>query len=148
MRMSVGLGEVDLGIALDQRRQRDGGEVVGAHVLERALGRAPDRRANRVHDDGVGHRSVSFFNHGAAKATTVGRRDAPHPRAVSRPRRPVDLPDRYRPGDVEFAGAALTVVALVGANLVARRPAAQPSERPPSAAWAATRSANPSKSRA
>ena len=54
----------------------------------------------------------------------------------------------YRPGDVEFAGAALTVVALVGANLVARRPAAQLSERPPRAAWAATRSANPLKSRA
>ena len=55
----------------------------------------------------------------------------------------------YAPGAAEFAGAALTVAALVGANLVARRPVrAQLSERPPSAAWAATRSAKPLKSRA
>ena len=54
----------------------------------------------------------------------------------------------YRPGAVEFAGAALTVAALVGANLVARRPPGQLRARPSSAAWAATRSANPLKSRA
>ena len=54
----------------------------------------------------------------------------------------------YRPGAAEFAGAALTVAALVGANLVARRPPGQLSARPSSAAWAATRSANPLKSRA
>ena len=51
----------------------------------------------------------------------------------------------YRPGGVELAGAALTVAALVGANLAGR---AQASARPSSAAWAATRSANPAKSRA
>jgi drug/metabolite transporter (DMT)-like permease len=50
----------------------------------------------------------------------------------------------YRPGAVEFAGAALTVAALVGANLVARRPRVQLSERPSSAGWAA----NAAKSRA
>ena len=55
----------------------------------------------------------------------------------------------YSPGAAEFAGAALTVGALVGANLVARRPPrAQLRERPSSAAWAATRSAKPLKSRA
>ena len=42
----------------------------------------------------------------------------------------------YRPGAVEFAGAALTVAALVGANLVARRPLAA---RRHAAALAATR---------
>ena len=40
----------------------------------------------------------------------------------------------------------LTVAALAGANLVARRP--QASARPARAAWAATRSLNPLKSRA
>jgi drug/metabolite transporter (DMT)-like permease len=60
----------------------------------------------------------------------------------------IAIGEGYRPGAVEFAGAALTVGALVGANLVARRPAAQLSARPSSAAWAATRSANPWKSRA
>jgi drug/metabolite transporter (DMT)-like permease len=54
----------------------------------------------------------------------------------------------YRPGAAELAGAAVTIGALVAANLVARRPAAQASERPSSAAWAAMRSANPLKSRA
>ena len=54
----------------------------------------------------------------------------------------------YRPGAVEFGGAALTVAALVGANLAGRRTAAQASARPSSAAWAATRSANAVKSRA
>jgi drug/metabolite transporter (DMT)-like permease len=54
----------------------------------------------------------------------------------------------YRPGAAEIGGAALTVAALVAANLVARRPAAQASARPSRAAWAATRSANPLKSRA
>ena len=51
----------------------------------------------------------------------------------------------YRPGGAEIAGAAITVTALVGANLVGRR---QLSTRPSRAAWAATRSANPAKSRA
>jgi drug/metabolite transporter (DMT)-like permease len=60
----------------------------------------------------------------------------------------IAIAEGYRPGAAEFAGAALTVGALVGANLVARRPAAQLSVRPSSAAWAATRSANPWKSRA
>jgi drug/metabolite transporter (DMT)-like permease len=50
----------------------------------------------------------------------------------------------YHPEPVELAGAALTVAALIGANLSAR----QDSRRPVSAAWAETRSANPAKSRA
>jgi len=50
----------------------------------------------------------------------------------------------YHPEPVELAGAALTVAALVGANLTAR----QDMVRPVSAAWAPTRSANPAKSRA
>jgi len=54
----------------------------------------------------------------------------------------------YRPGGAELGGAAVTVAALVGANLAGRRAAAQASARPSSAAWAATRSANPAKSRA
>jgi drug/metabolite transporter (DMT)-like permease len=54
----------------------------------------------------------------------------------------------YRPGGAELGGAALTIAALVAANLVGRRPAAQASDRPSSAAWAATRAANALKSRA
>jgi drug/metabolite transporter (DMT)-like permease len=50
----------------------------------------------------------------------------------------------YHPEVVELAGAALTVGALVGANLTSR----QDRVRPVSAAWAPTRSANPAKSRA
>jgi drug/metabolite transporter (DMT)-like permease len=50
----------------------------------------------------------------------------------------------YHPEVVELGGAALTVAALVGANLSAR----QDRVRPVSAAWAPTRSANPAKSRA
>src|SRR5215213_11336989 len=42
----------------------------------------------------------------------------------------------YRPGGAEIGGAAVTVAALAGANLVARRPAAaHASARPLSAAW-------------
>jgi drug/metabolite transporter (DMT)-like permease len=51
----------------------------------------------------------------------------------------------YRPAGMELAGAALTVAALVGANLTSRR---QDTARPASAAWAETRSANAAKSRA
>jgi drug/metabolite transporter (DMT)-like permease len=50
----------------------------------------------------------------------------------------------YRPAPLEYAGMALTVAALVGANLSGR----QASARPTRAAWAATRSANVAKSRA
>ena len=50
----------------------------------------------------------------------------------------------YHPEGLELAGAALTVAALVGANLTSR----QDNRRPVSAAWAATRSAKPAKSRA
>ena len=50
----------------------------------------------------------------------------------------------YHPEVVELGGAALTVAALVGANLTSR----QDRVRPVSAAWAPTRSANPAKSRA
>jgi drug/metabolite transporter (DMT)-like permease len=51
----------------------------------------------------------------------------------------------YHPEGLELAGAAITVAALVGANLVSR---GQASRRPVRAAWAATRSAKPAKSRA
>jgi drug/metabolite transporter (DMT)-like permease len=50
----------------------------------------------------------------------------------------------YNPDAAELGGAALTVTALVGANLAAR----QETRRPVSAAWAPTRSAKPAKSRA
>jgi drug/metabolite transporter (DMT)-like permease len=50
----------------------------------------------------------------------------------------------YHPEAAELGGAAVTVAALVGANLAAR----QASMRPVRAAWAPTRSANPAKSRA
>ena len=51
----------------------------------------------------------------------------------------------YHPDGMELLGAAVTVAALVGANLTSRR---QDTTRPESAAWAETRSANPAKSRA
>jgi len=51
----------------------------------------------------------------------------------------------YHPDAAELGGAALTVAALIGANLAARR---QETRRPVKAAWAPTRSANPAKSRA
>jgi len=51
----------------------------------------------------------------------------------------------YTPDGGELAGAALTVLALIGANLAARR---QDTRRPVKAAWAPTRSAKPAKSRA
>jgi drug/metabolite transporter (DMT)-like permease len=51
----------------------------------------------------------------------------------------------YQPDAAELGGAALTVAALIGANLAARR---QDSARPVKAAWAPTRSAKPAKSRA
>jgi drug/metabolite transporter (DMT)-like permease len=50
----------------------------------------------------------------------------------------------YHPDAAELGGAALTVAALIGANLASR----QDSRRPVSAAWAPTRSAKPAKSRA
>ena len=50
----------------------------------------------------------------------------------------------YHPDVAELGGAALTVAALIGANLARR----QESRRPVSAAWATTRSAKPAKSRA
>jgi drug/metabolite transporter (DMT)-like permease len=52
-----------------------------------------------------------------------------------------------RPPTLVYAGMAVTVAALAGANLSGRR-AAQATVRPTRAAWAATRSANPAKSRA
>jgi drug/metabolite transporter (DMT)-like permease len=51
----------------------------------------------------------------------------------------------YDPAGGELAGAAVTVAALIGANLTARR---QETRRPVRPAWAPTRSANPAKSRA
>ena len=59
-----GLPEVDLRVALDERAERHGGEVVGPHVLQRALRGAADRRAHRVDDDGVGHGSISLVSTG------------------------------------------------------------------------------------
>jgi drug/metabolite transporter (DMT)-like permease len=50
----------------------------------------------------------------------------------------------YHPDAAELGGAAITVAALIGANLAAR----QETARPVRAAWATTRSANPAKSRA
>ncbi len=50
----------------------------------------------------------------------------------------------YRPDGAELAGAGLTIAALIGANLSNRQAIRRPSMR----AWAATRSANPAKSRA
>jgi drug/metabolite transporter (DMT)-like permease len=50
----------------------------------------------------------------------------------------------YHADAAELGGAALTVAALIGANLAAR----QDTRRPVSAAWAPTRSAKPAKSRA
>ena len=50
----------------------------------------------------------------------------------------------YHPEAAELGGAAIAVAALIGANLASRR---QETRRPVSAAWAATRSANPAKSR-
>jgi drug/metabolite transporter (DMT)-like permease len=50
----------------------------------------------------------------------------------------------YHPDGAELGGAAITVAALIGANLAAR----QETARPVRAAWATTRSANAAKSRA
>jgi drug/metabolite transporter (DMT)-like permease len=50
----------------------------------------------------------------------------------------------YQPDAAELGGAAVTVAALIGANLAAR----QATRRPVRAAWAPTRSAKPAKSRA
>jgi hypothetical protein len=64
----VGLAEVDLGVAFHQGAQRDGGEVVGPHVLERALGGAANGRPHGVDDDGFGHRVsllVSLWRRGS-----------------------------------------------------------------------------------
>jgi hypothetical protein len=80
----VGLREVDLGVALDERLQGDGGEVVGADVLERALGRAADRGADRVDDDGVGHGVGLLFNHLGARMLRA-QRAAAASSASSRP---------------------------------------------------------------
>ncbi len=49
----------------------------------------------------------------------------------------------YRPGAVELTGAAITLLALVGANLAAR---GQAIRRPSRLAWAETRDANAAKS--
>jgi drug/metabolite transporter (DMT)-like permease len=51
----------------------------------------------------------------------------------------------YHPDGMELLGAAVTVAALVGANLTSRP---QDTRRPVSAAWPETRSAKPAKSRA
>ena len=51
----------------------------------------------------------------------------------------------YHPEGMELLGAAVTVAALIGANLTSRP---QDRRRPVSAAWAETRSAKPAKSRA
>jgi drug/metabolite transporter (DMT)-like permease len=51
----------------------------------------------------------------------------------------------YHPEGMELLGAAVTVAALVGANLTSRT---QDTRRPASSAWAETRSAKPAKSRA
>ena len=101
--------EVDLGVALDQRAQRHGGEVVGPHVLQRALGGAPDRRADRVDDDGFGHGSVSLFGHEARRCYAAARAAAPAaaaPASVRRtgPDRPLDVPTATAPTTSDVAG--------------------------------------------
>jgi len=48
-------GEVDAGVALLQGLQRNGGQVVGADVLERSLNGTADGGADGVDDDGFGH---------------------------------------------------------------------------------------------
>ena len=53
-----GLPEVDAGVALDQGPDRDRGQLVGPHPAQRALSRAPDRRADRVDDHSFGHHSL------------------------------------------------------------------------------------------
>ena len=51
----VDLAEVDARVALDERLERDRGQVVRADVLQRSLDRAPDRGADGVDDDGFRH---------------------------------------------------------------------------------------------
>ena len=51
----VGLGEVDVRVALHQRPERDGGQIVRADVAERPLDRPPDGGANGVDDHGFRH---------------------------------------------------------------------------------------------
>jgi hypothetical protein len=52
---SSGLREINPGVAIDERLERDGGEVVRADVFERPLDRAPDRGAHSIDDDGFRH---------------------------------------------------------------------------------------------
>ena len=61
----------------------------------------------------------------------------------------ISIAQGYRPAGLVYAGMAVTVGALAGANLTGRRArSVQARERPTSEAWAATRSANTAKSRA
>jgi hypothetical protein len=62
----VGLGKVDVRIALDQSPDRDRRELVGAHGLERSLARTADRCSDGVHNDGFWHLSGSCFGWGSA----------------------------------------------------------------------------------
>jgi hypothetical protein len=56
----------------------------------------------------------------------------------------IAIAQSYRPGGIELFGALLTTGALVFANLAGQ---AQAIRRPSRLAWAATRPANPAKSR-
>ena len=79
----VELVPVDPRIALDQRPDRDGGEIVGADMGE-AAAVAADRRAHGVADEGFGHSFVSDHRaaEAARKALELGDRAAvPGPHA-------------------------------------------------------------------
>jgi hypothetical protein len=65
----VGLGEVDVGVALDERPDRQRRQLIGAHSLQRALARASDGRADGVDDHCFGHgRNVSLLKRVAEPA--------------------------------------------------------------------------------
>src|SRR4051812_150075 len=57
----VGLAEVDLRVALDERAEGHRGEVVCADVFEGSLGRAADGRSDGVDDDGFGHPAILWW---------------------------------------------------------------------------------------
>src|SRR5581483_2908288 len=67
----VGLAEVDLRISLDQRAQRERGQLVGPDGLERALAGSPDRGTDGVDDHG--------FRHALGILDALGRRPRWHP---------------------------------------------------------------------
>src|SRR5207245_10194920 len=55
---------VELGVALDQRAQRDRREIIGANGLQRPLRGAADRRTDGINDDCFGHVRVLLRSRG------------------------------------------------------------------------------------